>query len=172
MKASSDYRQQQGVALIISLILLVVMTLLGISVIRSVTTEERMAGNSYNRNVSFQAVDAALRTIEIQIEAIKPTPTAGCALVSSLMVCAPPASGTTPRWLDSSFTSWQNGSEIGNGSLAITPQYFVEYLGATFACNPGSPSDPNNCKRYRVTAKSPSSDGRSPVMLQSIYATD
>jgi Tfp pilus assembly protein PilX len=39
-------RRQRGIALITSLILLVVMTLLGLAVIRSITQEERMAGQN------------------------------------------------------------------------------------------------------------------------------
>ncbi len=167
---------QQGVALIISLILLVVMTLLGMAGIRSITAEERMASQTYDRSLAFQAAESALKSAELLLESLpsKPTPAtgAGCTVGDNLMVCSPPAISDTPRWKDASFASWHNATTVGSGTLAITPQYFVEYLGGAFACQPGNSSDPMNCKRYRVTARSPVVAGRASVVLQSVYATE
>ncbi|WP_294771657.1 PilX N-terminal domain-containing pilus assembly protein [uncultured Rhodoferax sp.] len=170
--AHSFNSKEKGVALIISLIILVIMTILGMSAIRLVTSEERMATNTYDRGLAFQATESTLKSIEELIEAEKPTPTSGCAVAGSIMACSAPAASSTPRWLDSGFTSWQNGTTIGTGTTAITPKYFVEYLGDTFACRPGDSGDPNNCKRYRITAQTAGSAGRATVMLQSVYATD
>lgn len=165
-------RNQRGVALIVGLIILAVMMLLGVSVIRNVTTEERMAGNSYNRSISFQAADAALKEVELLVETNKPTIASNCNTVSSVMVCAAPAATDTPRWLDSGFASWTNATAVTSGSISVTPQYFVEYLGNTFSCDPNDASATNECKRYRITTRVASSNGHAPVMLQSLYATD
>jgi type IV pilus assembly protein PilX len=165
--------RQRGVALITALILFVIMTLLGLAAIRNITQEERMAGHSYSRSLAFQATESALRSAELLVETNKPTPTAGCTVVAGLMSCAPPAASDTPRWQDSAFDSWQDLSAIGSGTLAVTPQYFVEYLGSTFPCNPGDASSTDTCKRYRITARSgDGSGGQTAVMLQSLYATD
>ena len=165
--------EQRGVSLIISLILLVIMTLLGLAAIRAITQEERMAGQNYSRSLAFQATESALRTVEELVETNKPTPTTGCSLVSGLMSCAPPVATDTPRWDDTAFASWQALSAIGSGTLAVTPQYFVEYLGNSFPCRPGDPADTNDCKRYRITARSSDgTSGKTKVMLQSVYATD
>lgn len=165
--------RERGIALITSLILLVVMTLLGLAAIRGTTQEERMAGHNYSRSLAFQATESALRATEELVETKKPTPSAGCSVVSGLMSCAPPAASDTPRWQNSSFTSWQDLSAVGSGTLAVTPQYFVEYLGSTFPCLPGDPSSTDTCKRYRITARSnDGSNGQTSVMLQSLYATD
>lgn len=169
---NSKRSRQAGITLVISLILLLVMTILGVAAIRIVNTEERMAANTYDRSLAFQAAESTLKSVEDLIEIQKPQPTSGCALVNNLMSCAAPLPSSTPRWSDTSFTSWQDATTVGAGSLAITPKYFVEYLGDTFNCRPGDPSDPSNCKRYRVTARVGGSDGRASVMLQSIYATD
>lgn len=133
-----------------------------------------MATNSYDRNLAFQATEATLKEVESLIETEVPTPAAGagCAKVGSIMVCGLAAAGSTSRWLDDTFTSWESATTVGSGTLAITPKYFVEYLGNTFACRPGDSSDPINCKRYRVTAQTQGSDGRASVTLQSIYATE
>lgn len=166
--------RQKGAALIISLILLVIMSLLGVAGIRGITQQERMATQSYDRNIAFQATEAALRDVENLVETNKPTPTSGCSLVSSLMSCAPPAATDTPRWLDDDFESWTALDAVGSGSLAVTPEYFVEYLGGNFECSPGEGTATGvTCKRYRITARSNDGSGsRSHVMLQSIYATD
>lgn len=171
--ATRPHSKQQGVALITALILLVVLTLLGLSAINNVTQEEKMAGHSYSRSLAFQATESALRTIEELVETNKPTPIAGCAVASGLMSCAPPASTDTPRWKDTAFTSWTNLSAIGSSTLAVTPQYFVEYLGNAFPCNPGDVASTDTCKRYRITARSnDGSNGKTSVMLQSVYATE
>jgi type IV pilus assembly protein PilX len=89
------------------------------------------------------------------------------------MLCATPAANATARWLDSSFASWTNAAAVGSGSLAVTPQYFVEFLGTGFPCDPSDSINNLNCKRYRITARSrDNTAGRASVMLQSVYAID
>ncbi len=56
--------KQKGSVLIISLVLLLVLTILGISSIDNTTMEEKMAGNLYQRNLGFQSAEAALRVGE------------------------------------------------------------------------------------------------------------
>lgn len=168
---------QHGFALVISLILLVVMTLFGLLVVRNISTDERLAGYTYDRALALQGAEAALRNAEILVDTIKPQPTSGCSDFTSapdtVRVCAPPAPSSTPRWLDSSFSDWATTTAVVSGGLTVTPTYFVEYLGDTFPCstNPDCSSQPCNCLRYRVTARVGEA-GRSQVMLQSVYATD
>ena len=47
-------RAQRGVALVIGLILLVVMTLFGLLVVRNISGDERMAGYTYDRALALQ----------------------------------------------------------------------------------------------------------------------
>ena len=49
--------KQQGIALIIALTFLLIMTLLGISGMKSSIMEERMAGNADDHNMAFQAAE-------------------------------------------------------------------------------------------------------------------
>ncbi len=163
-------RTERGVALIISLVLLVVMTLLGLTAIRSVTLEEKMAGQTFDRSVSFQTTEAALREAEAFVEANKPTPAAGSACVSG--VCGMATGSSVERWNDSSFAGWKNATAVTSSAITVTPQYFIEYLGNTFPCVPDDLSKPTDCKRYRITARSNAGNDRANVMLQSIYATE
>jgi type IV pilus assembly protein PilX len=160
-------RRQQGIALVIALVLLVIMSLVGLNGLRSVTLEERMTAHTYDRSLSFQATEAALRDAEEFVETTKPAPANGC----NQGVCAPPSPTATPRWLDPNFDSWRSANAVDSGSVTITPEYFVEYLGNTFECYPGS-GVLMTCRRYRITARSNAGDDRAAVMLQSIYATD
>lgn len=76
--------RQHGGALITGLIMLVALTLLGITVLQSANLQERMSGNTRDRNLALQAAEAALRDAEYDILALRadgtpcPDGTAGC----------------------------------------------------------------------------------------------
>jgi len=171
---------ERGVALIMGLILLVVVTLLGLSNLQTVTFEEKMTGATYDRQIALQAAEAALREAEQYVENNKPTPSyadadgtcpSGAINNCTSGICPPPDKDCPSRWLPAAgFTQWQNASALP--ALAGTPQYFIEYLGNTFPCSDGGASDPKNCKRYRIIARSNPGAGRASVMLQSVYRTD
>ena len=50
-------KSQQGAALVVSLMILLVMTLIGITAMSSSNLEEKMAGNSRDMMLAFQAAD-------------------------------------------------------------------------------------------------------------------
>lgn len=52
---------ERGAALIVGLVFLLVMTLIGVTAMQSTTLQERMAGNTRDRHLAFQASEAALR---------------------------------------------------------------------------------------------------------------
>lgn len=56
--------RQSGAVLAIALIFLVVLTLLGITGAQNTVLEERMTGNYRDRQIAFEAAEAALRTAE------------------------------------------------------------------------------------------------------------
>jgi type IV pilus assembly protein PilX len=165
---------QKGIALIVSLVLLLVMTLVGMSGIRLITGQERMVAYTYDRSVAFQAAEAVLRNTEDNIDdAGQPSPAAGtsCQVTGTmvtLMICGAPAANTTPRWLDNSFTGWTSAPTTVTS--LVTPQYFIEYLGNTFPCGIDPTTSASICKRYRITVKADGGSGRANVMLQSVYA--
>lgn len=163
---------QRGVALVIALVLLVVMTLLGLSAMRTVTLEEKMSGHTFDRSISFQATEAALRQAETWVAANQPTPAAGAACDTTTGVCGLLTGSSVDRWNDASFSGWVNATPVGSASITVTPQFFIEYLGNTFPCVPNDLNEPIDCKRYRITARSNAGDGRASVMLQSMFATE
>lgn len=56
--------KQQGAVLVVSLIMLLIMTIIGVSAMRTTILEEKMAGNYRDSNIAFQAAEAALRDAE------------------------------------------------------------------------------------------------------------
>ena len=74
MRRIKSQTRQNGMVLVISLILLLVMTLLAIASMQGSTLQERMAGNAHNQQSAFQSAEAALRTGEryLQGSAIGP----------------------------------------------------------------------------------------------------
>ncbi len=64
MMQQSLRHRQHGTVLVIGLILLLLMTLIGVTAIQTTSLDERMAGNARDRNLAFQAAEAALREAE------------------------------------------------------------------------------------------------------------
>jgi type IV pilus assembly protein PilX len=63
-----EINKQKGVVLLVSLVFLLIITIAGISAMRLSTVEEKMTGNFSDRNVAFQAAEAALRDGEAWID--------------------------------------------------------------------------------------------------------
>ena len=59
--------KQSGVVMFVALILLLILSLLGVTAARMQTVEERMARNDNNRQLGAQAAEAALRGAEVGI---------------------------------------------------------------------------------------------------------
>ncbi len=57
LNAFGSPRNQQGAVLVISLLILVVLTLIGLTGMQTTTMEERMAGNMRDRYVAFHAAE-------------------------------------------------------------------------------------------------------------------
>jgi type IV pilus assembly protein PilX len=64
MMKSFSAGKQKGVTLIVSLVILLIMTIIGLQGISSTTLEERMARNYRDSQLSFQAAETALRDAE------------------------------------------------------------------------------------------------------------
>lgn len=172
MNIHSMFGRQRGASLIVVLILLLLMTVMGLAVLRGTTMEERMTANLYDRSLSFQATESALRQGEAlaRATAVSAVPTSGC----TNGVCSLPDPTLADRWLDTSFNGWRSASN--NLADANTPmptaKYIVEYMGMTPTwpgCDRKMPIDVLcMAPRFRITAISEDA-GRSAVLLQTTY---
>ena len=59
---------QRGAVLVISLIILLVITMLAVGSMQNTLLEEKMAGNSSDRNLAFQSTESAVREAEVFVE--------------------------------------------------------------------------------------------------------
>lgn len=72
--ATVRQRGQKGAALVIALVLLLAMTILGVSAMQTTNLQERMAGNMRDRGVAFEAAEAGLRIGESELRPLPPSP--------------------------------------------------------------------------------------------------
>lgn len=167
---------QRGIALVIALVLLLVMTLLGLSSLRNTQLEERMSAGLLDRSMIFQSAETALRVGEGLLAGNTPPtfPASGCTAGTGL--CATPDAANPDRWLDPTFTGWRTvtTAQVDLGALGAQPQFIVENMGTAPSwplCDREVPVHPRClAPRYRVTARS-GDPNRARVILQSNYAT-
>lgn len=161
-------KRQQGAVLIVALIMLLVMTLIGVTGLSSTTMEERMAGNMREVNTAFQAAEAALREGETFLEAATLPEFNG-----SNGLYQPAPGGTAQVWNVSSTWTGSASMEYSGDidELAATPRYIIEELapvpapGGTQAADAAAPET----GIYRVTARSLGRSDTTVVMLQTTY---
>ncbi len=173
LKQSSGRRENQsGAALVMSLVLLLILTLIGIAALRNTAMQERMAGSLQDQNLAFQSAEAALREGEAALD----------------VAVLPEFNGANGwhAWTSTSKPRWeQSPSETGRGGAinysgeyegVVAPQFFIEQLpavvveetpGGSRALGGGEALEEIDI--YRVTARG---FGRNPgtvVILQSVY---
>lgn len=175
---------QKGASLFVVLILLLVMTLLGLAILRGTLMEERMSANLYDRSLSFQSAETALRAAEA---AIRTAELAGTRLgfdcsVTGMICPSIPTNALNGAACSGGKYCWTTMA-AGNQVLStgMVPQYYVEYMGQyTNEDDLGLASSANANQYggnggvplqhfYRITARShnPAGSDRSVVVLQS-----
>ncbi len=63
-------RRERGAVMVVSLIFLLIVTLIAVGSVRDTVLQEKMAGNSRDRNVAFQAAESGVREAEQFIEGV------------------------------------------------------------------------------------------------------
>ena len=177
-------RHQRGVALVVALLLLLVITIVGLAAVRSTTMQQKMTSNFQDRQIAFQAAEAALREGEVAVQAaVANSAFYNCAYDSGNNCLTNPFvdPNVSQGWVVS-----VPKSDFDAGSLAADqPEYVIQYLGKGYVDSPvkvlsgGSQSNcdgeyplPSSCPDFfRITARSgPANAGdRATVTLQSIY---
>jgi type IV pilus assembly protein PilX len=140
-------RPQRGAALIIALLMLIVLLMLGIGAMHIGLQSEKMSRNLRDRQIAWQAAEAALLDAEY---VIGQTPPDKITSDNRNSVIYGSDSGRT--------------MQTGVGILpAQPPRYTIEALPPTT----GKPPEPG--RRYRINALGFGPDRHTRVMLQSIY---
>jgi type IV pilus assembly protein PilX len=181
---------QSGFALITTLILLVITSLLGVMASQIVLMGERSGRYERDRQIAFQAAEAALLDAELDIRgpgsarsaSFSPTSTTGfeegCGTSGdSRGLCLPAIAGTAPPWTHLDFASGDapvpfgtfTGRPYASGEdgaqSRIAPRYLIELV--PDPTPGGSAGTPRNL--YRVTAVGFGPRVDTQVMLQMFF---
>lgn len=182
---SVPVRRQRGVALVVALLLLIVITLVGLAAVRGTIMQQRMASNQFDRQIAFQSAEAAMRAAQARV-ASNPGDIARNCQAGGVYCQANPFNDPN---LDQSkiipVVSGTGAGQFAASSLAVSqPQYVIENMGNWYdpststgygqsanAHNYGAQGTSTTSVYYRVTARSgnPAAVGdRAVVVLQSI----
>ncbi len=178
-------RHQQGATLIVALILLLILTVIGVAGMQDTTMQEKMVGNMRDRNLAFQAAEAALRGGEkyLQSATLPGFNNSGGLLNSLKSPYDPTKPGYTGRLRSGDPAFWESyfgGSGRGcinystisvYNELSVVPCYTIEEVPTVFA-PPGESiklGALKEIKSYRVTARATGGSTDAVVILQSTY---
>jgi type IV pilus assembly protein PilX len=124
----SNRQKQQGVALVISLIILVSLTMLGLTSIQRTTTDLAMAGNQRETGLMFQAAEVGLSSAETFIGNSSTNADFNNAGLGLITV---PESDPAYNGPDYFRPNWGTSSQLASTTLDAweLPRYMIEYLG-------------------------------------------
>ncbi len=129
-------KRQRGAALFVGLIIMLVLTILGITIMQVVTQQERMARNLVNKTIAFQAAETALRAGESEINSgaapFSPFSYETFGACATTYFCLP-TTGSTERWKQVSWAENSVNTARITTSLALPgsarqPRYLIELV--------------------------------------------
>ena len=189
MKALISYKapgcREQGSVLVISLLILLIMSLLSITSVNNAVLEEKMAANSRNSQIAFQAAEAALRegenyvgesmtaNTDINGDIADTTCTNGFCDCDNRIGAAGENGCPVEYWTDGGLDVWNTSFKPYTGPLlgGNGASFIIEYMGKTQPTVPVA--DPRLCPTcpdiYRVTALGVNIKSGARVMLQSTF---
>ncbi|TXH04945.1 MAG: hypothetical protein E6R07_06125 [Nevskiaceae bacterium] len=141
-KRRTSPNAQQGIALVVGLILLLIITLLGITAIRSTTQQERMASNAQQQTVVFQTAEEAIRLMMNELRGLVPIPT-GCTARPLLVAALQPTSPVTACETSRSPTT----SASGSSATAV-----ISYANSNSATAAGNSAGTYVCYNFNITS--------------------
>ena len=175
------HRNQRGAILFVSLVLLLILTLIGVTAARLQTAQETIARNDHNHQLAIQSAEAALRSAEASIWDGLYTPASFAANSNGLYDLGIEVSGAGTSSADT--IDWNNpgttsksyaGPALSGVPTPATPaQVIIESLPPV--ARAGEPlctasyGASQACSVYRITAHSVGADATAAATLQSIF---
>jgi type IV pilus assembly protein PilX len=147
---------QHGFTLIVALVFLAILMLLGVTVAQTSSMEERMAGNTRDRDLALQSAEAALKDAEADLPGFLANAFDGS--TTGLLAYNAATANNSAYW---SAYSWNSASQTASTSLphvAEQPRYVIEKL-----------PDVATTKRFRITARGVGASTSTAVILQAGY---
>ncbi len=177
--------RQRGATLVIALLILVMIMMYGIPAAMDSMQNERMAGNTRQRDLAFQAAEHTLKKVEAWIM-LQTASSLGALAPAAVNVCgvgddADPVSGDgifpNGECHANDISYWRNydwntnglnpSGSIDTALVAAQPRYIVERMPDVTVTTPGSPTVTKSY--YRVTARGVGKDSNAAVILQTMY---
>ena len=172
----SLHKSQAGMALFISLVLLLVLTIIGVSAVQITSLEVRMTRNEHDSLLAFEAAESALRDAEQQLEGITNVAVFTPGGNSGLYQVAP---------LDQD-EHWDNAAVWGGANsvtaptaiadVAADPRYIIEHVASVLREdnayqqeNPYGGGVSDRVEIFRITALGIGGSTNARVLLQSSY---
>lgn len=176
-------RTQRGATLVLALLILVMIMMYGIPAAMNSMQNERMTGNTRNRDLAFQAAEHAINKAEAWI--FTKTSSQLNALAPAAKSCSDSPDDADPNTTDGILPNgechandvaywrdtfnWTNNAVNPAGSLdsdlvAAQPRYVVERMPDVTS---GSPAVTKHY--YRITARAVGKDSNAIVVLQTMY---
>ena len=187
------FSQQRGVILVVAMVMLLAMTLIGITVMSSATLQERMAGNNRQLSLARLYAESALRQAEQDLEnlTIKSREDIPGQFQGKTGFYYPSIDHQVENVLDVDLTDPQNwtlsnsfeaASVVGSGTSVKSPRYVIEHIGflapleIQFTTGPSiNDTDRfdmlNLSLAFRITAIGYGKDDNITAILESVYST-
>lgn len=174
--------RQAGAALVVALVILLVLTVLGVTAMETSNMEQEMGIQYHDQQLAFQAAEGALVDAQNYIQSQTLTAnsfTAGCD--NGLCLPANPVSGAYPVWSDPTLNVWGTAGLHKTGSYQASnvsqqPEYIIEWMGYVFPPDVSPPKGvlpgPGDPEMFRVTALGTGGTTNARVMLQITYEKD
>jgi type IV pilus assembly protein PilX len=157
---------QRGMALIVSLLLLIAITVIALASSRGTGQQERMSANLYDRELAFQSVESAIRFAE---EWLLANPNHDD-FDDTNGRFQQPDPNNMPRWRNPA-TVWE-AANVNLGGMHPGTEFIIEDMGRwpdPPDCARGSTIPPGCLSQtYRITARS-TDDDRAGIMLQVLF---
>jgi len=171
------HSKQKGSILIISLLILVVLTMIGVSSMSSSGLQERMAGNFRDRQIAFQSAEVAVAYAEEHLKSIISN-----SLFNDTDGYYEFKSGPTSRNAFETATWWTSADSIefptNISEVRTKPRFTIEYRGDVAAGNNTSGNFGSNYNdngaggelaTYRITARGTGLSDSTVVIIQSNF---
>ena len=175
------FQRQQGVALFMSLVMLLILTLLGLSSVQSTSMQERMSRNARDSNLAFQGAESAISTSEVYLETV----TSLLPFQNNNTEGRYDATDAGDGPVDLSSFDWDTASnnsrqfeavEIEIGDVTKDQKYIVEFIKTVVSDedrlnldNIGQDTGSGRTQIFRITSYGTGGTDTAHVMIQSTY---
>lgn len=169
--------KQDGVALFISLVMLAILTVLGLSSIQSTSLQERMSRNARDTNLAFQAAESAIDDAEAYLETVNSLIPFQDATANDNGRYEAAGPTDTPVW---EAVDWSGAQVVVAATtidgVAAQPRYVIEFVKTVVSeedrlniDNIGQDTGAGRTQMFRVTTYGTGGTSTAHVMLQSTY---